>query len=120
MTAADEIAAITRAIQFYVDGARNGSSTTMREAFHEGATIFGYENGELFSGPIQRLFDWLDQNGPASALQAKLTQIDVVETIATVRLELENWTGTNYTDLFTLLKVGTGWKITNKVFHIRP
>jgi Putative lumazine-binding len=44
--------------------------------------------------------------------------IDVAGTIATVRLELDNWTGTNCTDLFTLLKVGGHWKIMNKVFHI--
>jgi hypothetical protein len=38
--------------------------------------------------------------------------------IASVRLELDNWTGTNYTDLFTPLKVDGHWKIMNKVFHI--
>jgi len=45
--------------------------------------------------------------------------IDIAATIATVRLELDNWTGTNYTDLFTLLKIEGQWKIMNKVFHIR-
>jgi len=43
--------------------------------------------------------------------------IDVAGTIATVRLELDNWTGTNYTDLFTLLKVDGHWKIMNKVIQ---
>ena len=43
---------------------------------------------------------------------------DVVDTIATVRLELNNWAGSRYTDLFTLLKVDGEWKIMNKVFHL--
>jgi hypothetical protein len=74
----------------------------------------------LFAGPIQRLFDWNDQNGPAADLQANIVNIDVAGTIATVRLELDNWTGTN-SDLFTLLKVDGHWKFVNKVFHInRP
>src|ERR1700719_534713 len=110
--------AIARTVQFYIDGARLVSSTEMRRAFHDDATIFGYEGDSLFAGPIQRLFDWNDQNGPAADLQANIVNIDVAGTIATVRLELDNWTGTNYTDLFTLLKVDGRWKITNKVFHI--
>lgn len=119
-TTSDSTDPIARAIQFYIDGARAGSSAIMRKAFHEGATIFGYEPGGLFAGPIQRLFDWHDQNGPAADLQAKITHIDIAETVATARVEIENWTGTNYTDLFTLLQVEDGWKITSKVFHVRP
>ncbi len=37
-----------------------------------------------------------------------------------MRLELDNWTGHRYTDLFTLLKVDGEWKIMNKVFHLHP
>ena len=44
----------------------------------------------------------------------------VVGTVATVRLELNNWTGSRFTDLFTLLKVDGEWKIMNKVFHLHP
>jgi hypothetical protein len=110
--------AIAKAVQHYIDGAKWGSSTEMRRAFHADATIFGYEGDSLFSGPIQRLFDWHDHNGSAADLKATIVNIDVAGTIATVRLELNNWTGTNYTDLFTLLKVDGHWKIMNKVFHI--
>ena len=40
----------------------------MKPAFHEGATIFGYVGDELFAGPIQGLFDWNEQNGPAKEI----------------------------------------------------
>jgi hypothetical protein len=110
--------AITSAVQHYIEGAKSGSSTEMRRAFHDDATIFGYEGDSLFAGPIRRLFDWHDQNGAAPDLKAKIVNIDVAGSIATVRLELYNWTGTNYTDLFTLLKVDGHWRIMNKVFHI--
>ena len=111
--------AIARTVQYYIDGAKLGSSTEMRRAFHEDATIFGYEGDGLFAGPIQRLFAWHDRNGPASDIRAEIVNVDIATSIATVRLELDNWTGTNYTDLFTLLKVDGHWKIMNKVFHIR-
>ena len=70
--------------------------------------------------PIQQLFAWNDQNGPATGLQARIASIDLIDTVATVRLELENWTGHRFTDLFTLLKVDGEWKIMNKVFHLHP
>jgi len=41
-------------------------------------------------------------------------------TVATVRLEMDNWTGHRFTDFFTLLKVDGEWKIMNKVFHLHP
>ncbi len=74
----------------------------------------------LFAGPIEQLFAWNDENGPATELQARIAGIDVNGTVATVRLELDNWTGSRFTDLFTLLKVDGEWKIMNKVFHLHP
>jgi hypothetical protein len=112
-----EYDAIAKVIQYYIDGARSGRSDAMKPAFHKDATIFGLDGPDLFAGPIQKLFDWDDDNGPAPDLQARITSIDLVETVATVRLELDNWTGIRFTDLFTLLKIDGEWKIINKVFH---
>ena len=110
--------AIAETVQHYIDGAKSGKGDDMKPAFYKDATIFGYAGADLFAGPIQQLFDWNDENGPAAELQARIASIDVVDTIATVRLELNNWTGSRYTDLFTLLKVDGEWKIMNKVFHL--
>ncbi len=112
--------AIGKVLQHYIDGAKSGRGDDMKPAFHEDATIFGYVGPDLFAGPIQQLFAWNDENGPATGLQARIANIDVVDTVATVRLELENWSGSRYTDLFTLLKVDGEWKIMNKVFHLHP
>ena len=111
---------IAEVVQRYIDGARSGRGDDMKPAFHEDATIFGYVGPNLFAGPIQKLFDWNDENGPATGLQARLASIDLIDTVATVRLELDNWTGHRFTDLFTLLKVDGEWKIMNKVFHLHP
>lgn len=115
---ATEAEAIAHAVQIYVNGARSGRGEDMRAAFHPEATIYGYIGPDLFSGPIQKLFDWNDQNGPAAAVQAQITGVNVVGTIATVRLELDNWTGHRFTDMFTLLKSNGEWKIISKVFHL--
>lgn len=112
--------AITETVQHYINGGKSGQTDEMKLAFHPDATIFGYIGPDLFAGPIQGLFDWNDQNGAAKEMDARFTSIDLVETVATVRLEIENWSGHRFTDMFTLLKVDGEWKIMNKVFHLHP
>lgn len=109
---------ITNVVERYIGGAISGRGIDMKPAFHKDATIFGYVGTDLLAGPIQLLFDWNDQNGPATGLKAHIAGIDLARTVATVRLELENWTGNRFTDLFTMLKADGEWTITNKVFHL--
>ena len=115
-----EYGEIAKVLQHYIDGAKSGRGDDMKPAFHKDATIFGYVGADLFAGPIQQLFDWNEENGPATGLQARIASIDLIDTVATVRLELDDWAGSRYTDLFTLLKVDEEWKIMNKVFHLHP
>lgn len=117
---AGDVEAITQVIQTYVNGGISGKGDDMKPAFHEGATIYGYIGPDLFGGPIQGLFDWNDGNGPATDLKASIASIDIEGTVATVRLELDNWTGHAFTDMFTLLKTDGEWKIISKVFYLHP
>ncbi len=117
-TNVSEYDAIAKVVQHYIDGAKSGRGDDMKPAFHKDATIFGYVGADLFAGPIQQIFAWTDENDPATGLQARITSIDLIDTVATVRLELDNWNGHRYTDLFTLLKVDGEWKIMNKIFHL--
>lgn len=114
----NEYDAIERVIQHYLDGARSGKGDDMKPAFHADATIFGYVGPDLFAGPIQGMFEWHDQNGAATDLESCIASIDITGSIATVRLELDNWTGHRFTDMFTLLEVDGEWKIMCKVFHL--
>src|SRR5687768_13107755 len=92
-TSVNEYDAIAKTVQHYIDGAKSGRGDDMKPAFHPDATIFAYVGPDLFAGPIQQLFDWNDENGPAAGLQARIAQLDVEGTIATVRLEMDDWTG---------------------------
>lgn len=116
----NEYDAIANTVQHYINGGRYGQSDEMKLAFHPDANIFGYIGVDLFGGHIQQLFDWNEQNGPAAELQARIASIDIAGTIATVRIELDNWTGHRFTDMFTLLKVEGEWKIISKVFYLHP
>ena len=113
----EEYQAINETVQHYLDGGRTGRGELMRPAFHADATIYGYVGPDLFAGPIQGLFDWNDKNGAAKDVVVNVTILQVVETVAVVRVEADNWTGQRYTDFLTLLKVDSRWKIMQKVFH---
>ena len=119
---ATEHDAIVKTMQRYIDGGRAGKSDLMRPAFHPDASFIGFVGGKLYND-LRQLFDFIDQNGPAPDIQPRFASIDILESIAVVRLEVENWSGklagsdVHMSDLFTLLKTDEGWKITQKTFH---
>lgn len=47
-----------------------------------------------------KLFDWNDENGPATDIVTNIANIDVEGSIATARLESDNWTGCQSTPNF--------------------
>jgi hypothetical protein len=113
---------IVKVMQAYIDGSKQGKSELMRKAFHPEASFFGYAGGQLASG-TQFLFDWIDRNGPATEIQPRVASVDILDSIAVVRLEVAGWSGklagsgVRMSDFFTLLKTPDGWKIIQKAFH---
>jgi hypothetical protein len=113
---------IVRTMQMYIDGSKQGKSELMRPAFHPSASFFGYAGEQLAVG-TQFLFDWIDKNGPAPNIEPRFVSVDILESIAVVRLEVAEWSGKlagsgfRMSDLFTLLKTPGGWKIIQKAFH---
>lgn len=113
---------IVQTIQKYIDGSRQGKSALMRSAFHPDASFFGYAGQQLASG-TSFLFDWIDKNGPAANIEPSIVSVDILDSIAVVRLEVSGWSGklagsgVRMSDLFTLLKTSDGWKIIQKAFH---
>ena len=119
-TYVNEIDAITRVVQHYIDGARSGKGDDMKPAFHDDANLFGYVGEDLIAAPIEALYEWNDSNGPAADLEIRFSSIDVVGTCASVRMDMDNWTGHRFTDFFNLLKIDGEWKIVSKVFYLHP
>jgi hypothetical protein len=118
-----EYDAITRVVHRYIAGCRAGEGEVMRPAFHPSATMSGFCQGVEYSGSIEHVFDWINQNGPAPDINPRFARIEIVETIAVVHLEVQRWSGklvgaqARASDVFTLLKCDGEWKITHKLFH---
>ncbi len=111
---------IVKTVRMYIYGSKQGKSDLMRPAFHPNASFFGYAGEQLAIG-TQFLFDWIDKNGPAPKIEPRIVSVDILESIAVVRLEVAGWSGNlagscvRMSDLFTLLKMPSGWKIIQKV-----
>jgi len=113
---------ILKTLQLYVDGCKQGKGELMRPAFHPEASSFGYAGGQLAVG-TRFLFDWIDRNGPAPDIESRIVSVDILDSIAVVRLEVTNWSGklagsgVHMSDLFTFLRMPEGWRIIQKAFH---
>lgn len=116
----DDIRQIQALVETYIEGGRSGNNETLRPIFHDMATICGYVGPDLFAGPIEMFYDWHADNGPAAGLEVLDTRIDVEGSAASVRIELDDWTGHRFTDFFTLVKVDGCWQILSKVFYLHP
>lgn len=116
----NDLQQIEAVMRTYVEGGRTGSVETLRPIFHELATICGYVGPDLFAGPIELFYDWHTENGPAADLEVGDIRIDVEGTAASVRIELDNWTGHRFTDFFTLAKIEGQWQVISKVFYLPP
>ena len=114
----NEVKSIESVLDQYINGGKTGRGEDMRGAFHKDATIFGYVGEDLFAGPIELLFSWNDENGPAADLSYEIHTVDIEGTVATARLEIDGWHGHRFTDLFTLVRSDGEWKIISKVFHL--
>ncbi len=117
----DDYKAITNLlISNYLKGAISGKSSEMKPTFHNDATWYGYVGQDLIAGPIQTLYDWHDGNGAATDLVYNISKIDIQGTVANVKIELDNWKGSRFTDFLNLLKVDGSWLVMNKVFYLHP
>jgi hypothetical protein len=117
--------AILKTMDFYIAGLRTGDVKMMSRAFLPDATMSGYYPDVLHTGSVQKIFDWVDQNGPAPNLVTRFAGVEILGTIAEVRLEVDKWSGeiggpdgVRMSDLFTLAKSEGGWKVSHKAFHI--
>jgi hypothetical protein len=114
---------IVKTMKGYVDGIQQGKSSLMQPSFHPSATFFGHYPGGTMAGSIQLLFDWIDKNGPAPNTQVRFAGVDILQTVAYVHLEVEDFSGSlagaavTMSDIFTLMLTGEDWKIVNKSFH---
>lgn len=118
-TFVQEYQAILEVLNKYNEGGAKANSSIMKPAFSGEATIFGVDgNGKLTGGPIQKLFDIIDNDfKPSPNAKGAVVRIDIVGTAASARIDTDNISGFRFTDFFNLLKVDGKWIIVSKIYH---
>lgn len=119
LTFVQEYNAILDVLNKYNEGGMKADSSIMKPAFNEKATMFGVDaDGALVGGPIQELFDIID-NGfkPSPNASGAVVRIDIVGTAASARIDTDNISGFRFTDFFNLLKANGKWTIVSKIYH---
>lgn len=109
---------VKHALGLYIEAGKQGKSSIMKESFLPQAVMYGHdEKGKLIGGPIQSLFDIIDNNPPAKNLKAEITKVEIAGLIAQAQVESYDWNGARYTDMFQLVKDGSQWKVLVKEYH---
>ena len=109
--------AIMEMLEHYLESGRQAKSEIMRPIFHQDATMYWAEDGDITGGSIEELFRRVDARDPSPDMTYEIGPIDVSNSTATVRVELFNWGNNRFSDQFTLIKTRDGWRILQKVFH---
>jgi Putative lumazine-binding len=114
-----DTAAITRTVDLYVEGMRNGDAAKLREAFHPDAWMFGSLAGTRYDEPIGELIAMVDGQpvDVDGSFQASVISVEQVGDAAFAVLEERGFWGTvSFTDFFTLAQIDSTWRIVNKTF----
>jgi hypothetical protein len=113
----DDIEAIERVVQLYIDGA-NGEVDKLEEAFHPDARMFGHIGPMDTYVPIQGFFKMVaDSPGMAGPnYRARITSIDVVGDAAVAVLTEEDYLGCDFVNFFSLARIDGRWSIVNKTY----
>jgi hypothetical protein len=110
---------VVATVSKYVEGLRVGSVASLAQAFHNDAVMYGFTDGELHSGPIKNLYDFVEKNGTAPNIKTRLDVLAITPTTAVVRVDMEkDAVGADYTDFHTLIKLDGTWQIIAKVYHM--
>ena len=118
-TFVQEYNTILEVLNKYNEGGAKADSSIMKPAFNEQATMFSADaDGKLAGGPIQVLFDIIDNDfTPSPNAKGAVVRIDIVGTAASARIDTDDISGFRFTDFFNLLKVEGKWTIVNKIYH---
>ena len=110
----------------YINGAFNDLDTaSMREGFHPVFKIYGAQkDGGLQQLPIEEWIAGIEKRKASPDFDPKdqkwahrFALVDVTGSAAVAKIELFNDGKHVFTDYLSLLKLGNGWKITDKVYY---
>ncbi|MCM1290145.1 MAG: nuclear transport factor 2 family protein [Corallococcus sp.] len=113
-----EYQAVEQAAMKFVKSVAEGNSKYAKELFVDEAVLFGYLDGELEHGSIERFYHNVDTVSGGKNFNARIDVIALEETLAVVRVLEEGWGDRiDFTDYLLLLKINGEWKCVAKAYN---
>lgn len=113
---------IQQAINFYIEGLREGSVEALKQVFHTEATMCGYLGETMMIVPIRGLYDFVaSHDAPVKTgepFEVSVAATEVAGSVASVRITEKSYQGFDFTTFFHLLKIDGRWWIVGKVFNV--
>jgi hypothetical protein len=109
---------IVKVLQLYIAGASKGDATSLDQAFHPAARMFGQLAGSRVDIPISE-FVAMAERQPADTGTYRgrvLSVTQVGDAAAAVVAEEGCWGSVSFIDFFTLARIDSNWKIVSKTF----
>ncbi len=121
MTDTSDHDAITKTVQQYVDGGKSGNSDAHEAGVPSGRDdLWLYQARTCSAGKSRSSLTGMTKTGRLLNFSPKSPTSTSPAPLRRCVLQLDNWTGHKFTDMFTLLKTEGEWKIISKVFYLHP
>ena len=108
-------------VQGYVDACYTGDAKKLESLFHEKALMTGHSKNGFYLGSPEPFFERIRTSKSLKAQNApyvaRITQVQVSGSIASVTLEETGYFGRGYTDIFSLARLDGEWKILTKTYY---
>jgi hypothetical protein len=115
-------ALIFETVKRYVDGVLASDAKLVESSFRDDARMWGYLGPNLLSAPLSRFYAVVSDEprvrGWEPNYRSKIHSLVVVQDIASVVLEEFGYLGSDFYNVFTLIKEGGDWLIASKTFYL--
>jgi len=118
MAQIDDYNEIVRVLGLYMEGASKGDLGSLKEAFHDDASMYGHIEGWRYDMPITQFFDVaVAKPGDTGSYRGRVLSVNQVgDAASAVVAEDGYWGSVSFIDFMTLIRLDGVWKIVNKTF----
>jgi Putative lumazine-binding len=110
---------IVSVVERAMKGAADGNVAYLRDAFHEKAMMFGEVLGKRYDTSIEDFFELCEKHplGEGRRYRSRIVSITRTGGAAMAMVTEDGcWGSASFVDFFTVTRVNSTWKITNKTF----
>ena len=113
---------IESVIQLYVDSMDESNPDKVKQAFHRNAKVVGYLHGDFMEMSVEDFAGFVASQQPSPKEKGEnvvfeILSCDIEGATAAVKVR-DKYLGITFLDTLSLIKVESGWKLYNKLFHV--